>query len=68
MKRLTSMCFLLSFPFVLIFFCFFSFFPCLYMEVIYLECKVYLTTLSLVCFFLFYLHFVIFVTASSPER
>jgi len=38
------------------------------MEVIYLECKVYLTTLSLVCFFLFYLHFVIFVTASSPER
>jgi len=53
MQRLTNVCFLLSFPFVFIFFFY------LYAEVIYLECKVYLTILFVVSFFLFYLHFVI---------
>jgi hypothetical protein len=69
MQLLTSMCFPLSFPFVS-FFSFLSFFLYLYEEVtsIYLECKVYLTTLFLANFFLFYFHFVIFVTASSPGR
>jgi len=54
MQLLTSMCFLLSFPCVFIFFvsflaCLLSFFlSLLYAEVIYLECKVYLTTPFLV--------------------
>jgi hypothetical protein len=52
MQLLTSMCFLLSFPFVFVFFCFFSFFLSLLVCGSYLSRMQSLSNRPFPCFFL----------------